>query len=383
MNFWSLFGQYILYCIQQNMVLICIFGAMVGILWHNSTIGKKDVSSFRFVIFALFAMSFFDTFDHFIDTLGPSIPASLITHRYVASLIAYISKPVIPMLISYGVCKNHKRFIKFLWLPEACNALIYCLNIIPATRFYAINEANEFIGVGLTPWLTISAFVFSGIYLVHIVVNSYIIFKDKKIGEVLSISFIGIGCLGGYIIESVFSIYNLGNQMAAVGVLYFYCFLVIKYTRVDPLTNLYNRQTFFANMNETRNVSGIISIDMNNLKYHNDTYGHAKGDEALAEIGLQIRNNIDKKNMSAYRMGGDEFLVVCSNMSEEQVKIAMSKISFAVNRTTEFEIAVGYSYRSNNDPIQYLISAADESMYTQKQQMKKDTLKVKKNLNRK
>lgn len=380
--FWEILGGYFLYLIQQNLILICVFAAMIGILVHNSTIGRRDVSSFRFVIIALFVMSLFDCFDHYIDTLGSTVSSALIMHRYVASLIAYMAKPIVPMLVAYGVCKTHRRFKKFLWIPEAFNVLIFSFNFFPQTRFYFIDETNTYMTVGPTGWLVMSGFIFGAIYVVHVLINAYLIFTDKKVGEIVAISGVSLGCLFGYVIESTFSVYNLGNQMTAVGVLFFYLFLVIKYTRLDPLTNLYNRQSFFANMASNRNVTGIISIDMNNLKYYNDTFGHIKGDEALAEIGYQIRTNLSK-NMQAYRMGGDEFLVVCSNMSEEQIKIAVSKITFGVNKTTEFEIAIGYSYRANNDPFEYLIAAADESMYTQKQVMKKESLKFKKNLNMK
>ena len=84
----------------------------------------------------------------------------------------------------------------------------------------------------------------------------------------------------------------------------------------DMLTGLYNRQGFYQRVETMKEKAleidamqmTVISIDMDGLKYINDTYGHGEGDAALRVFGHIIRKSIDRE--VAARIGGDEFLIV-------------------------------------------------------------------------
>lgn len=378
MNFWEVLGNYLLYYLQNNLPVVAITIAMIAILWRNTAIGKRDVSGYRDVIILIFVMTFFDSFDHYVEGLKETASAAMVMHRFVTSTIAYILKPGVPLFVLFGVCRSHKKRITWQWIPEAIYALVFTINFVIPTKFYGINELNEFYRASGWEWIAALPFIVSGGYLLMVLLESYSIFTDKKVGELIAVISMSICCFGAYVIESVWTVFNLGNQMCAIGVLFFYLFLVIKYTKIDPLTGLFNRASFYANIDVNKRYSAVISIDMNNLKYYNDNFGHDKGDEALAVIGTEIRK-ISNKNIHPYRMGGDEFLILCFNMSEEQVKIVISKLTLAINRSTEYDVAIGYSYRDNNDPLSYLVTEADKMMYEQKAQMKKDIFRVKKN----
>lgn len=84
----------------------------------------------------------------------------------------------------------------------------------------------------------------------------------------------------------------------------------------DTLTGLYNRKGYENNLvlledkakSNNLNLS-IASIDMDGLKYINDTYGHSEGDRALIEFSRVLSETLEKDEIAA-RYGGDEFSVI-------------------------------------------------------------------------
>ena len=63
----------------------------------------------------------------------------------------------------------------------------------------------------------------------------------------------------------------------------------------------------------------IVSIDMNGLKEINDKEGHAAGDKALETIAICFLSATTTKE-TVYRIGGDEFVILCRRVSEDEVK---------------------------------------------------------------
>ena len=94
----------------------------------------------------------------------------------------------------------------------------------------------------------------------------------------------------------------------------------------DSLTKLYNRRGFeqfseeeFAESKKHNIKTMTLSIDMDNLKYINDVYGHSHGDLALQTIADAMRQACSGCEICA-RIGGDEFAVFGYDYSEEKAK---------------------------------------------------------------
>lgn len=82
----------------------------------------------------------------------------------------------------------------------------------------------------------------------------------------------------------------------------------------DELTGLYNRRAFERDIdNIEKSVMTkfltIVSFDVNGLKYTNDTFGHAAGDELIVGTAECLKNTFSS-NGKIYRIGGDEFAVI-------------------------------------------------------------------------
>ena len=149
---------------------------------------------------------------------------------------------------------------------------------------------------------------------------------------------------------------------------------------MDGLTGLQNRNAFIWDTNvvmDTANL-GIIIMDINDLKEINDTYGHECGDMIIREAADVIKNAFDSMG-HCYRIGGDEFVVICDNAGEVSLKAAIAKsedMQAAFNRKNRIQLNLATGYAVNEktkDPQSFngLMSEADRSMYIDKSNKKK------------
>jgi diguanylate cyclase (GGDEF)-like protein len=149
----------------------------------------------------------------------------------------------------------------------------------------------------------------------------------------------------------------------------------------DPLTRLPNRATFDAQLHlalslarETGRRTGIVILDMNNLKAINDKHGHQAGDDALKKLAAEIEKKAGPDGV-ATRIGGDEFGVVLPVNYDILTARRMcahfgSGISCSVG-TADTPIFVSASvglalYPDDGMTAGDLFQAADRSMYAHK-----------------
>ena len=86
---------------------------------------------------------------------------------------------------------------------------------------------------------------------------------------------------------------------------------------------------------------------MNELKYYNDTFGHAKGDEALRTISNVLKKYCGKGG-HVYRVGGDEFMILYYGAIESDVIKNIEKMRLEMSKT-EYVCAFGYAMRVEGD----------------------------------
>src|SRR4051794_30377036 len=103
----------------------------------------------------------------------------------------------------------------------------------------------------------------------------------------------------------------------------------------DPLTGLPNRTLLAEYVAErfTPGTSGLacLFLDLDNFKVVNDSLGHTAGDELLVEVAGRLRATVRPGDLVA-RFGGDEFVVVCENVVEEDVVALAGRVSDALAR---------------------------------------------------
>ncbi|WP_448568109.1 diguanylate cyclase [Thalassotalea ganghwensis] len=91
---------------------------------------------------------------------------------------------------------------------------------------------------------------------------------------------------------------------------------------IDPLTKCFNRRYFDHKVVESLSKLSLggyslFALDLDKFKQINDTYGHAAGDQVLVDFAKRI-TQVVRENDSLIRLGGEEFLLVVNQLTEEQ-----------------------------------------------------------------
>lgn len=154
--------------------------------------------------------------------------------------------------------------------------------------------------------------------------------------------------------------------------------LNIEASRTDHLTSLLNRRGFDSlivksfSINKGKEYS-IITMDIDNFKVINDTYGHDIGDVVLVEIS-KVLLNICRKDDICARMGGEEFTIFLPNVDVNQCKVIAERIRLEVSQITiksidkSFNFTVSLGIISEKDQHNYLkaLKNADKALYEAK-----------------
>ncbi len=147
----------------------------------------------------------------------------------------------------------------------------------------------------------------------------------------------------------------------------------------DFLTNCLNRMGFFnvATMEIEKSKRykynlNAIEIDIDHFKNINDKYGHIKGDDVLQSVALILKNNIRTSDILA-RIGGEEFLILTSNINIKQTKILAEKLRKIMESgkvagiDENVTISLGVAKYSGEDTLQNLMRKADLALYDAKE----------------
>ena len=153
---------------------------------------------------------------------------------------------------------------------------------------------------------------------------------------------------------------------------------LLEHLEVDTLTGLPSGNRFRELMAEIGNQAkgvGILFFDVNDLKVYNDTMGHKAGDLLLQKASESLLCVISK-NAKAFRIGGDEFVMVLRDCTEAEIADILKKWREKLVELNALEdgiycaMAVGYSIGSNTDNISQVLERADKHMYEEKKIMK-------------
>ncbi len=135
---------------------------------------------------------------------------------------------------------------------------------------------------------------------------------------------------------------------------------------VDTLTEVFNRNKFNNVIEELKNKkiknSGVAYFDINGLKKVNDTKGHVAGD-VMVQTAAKVIDSVFPK--CTYRIGGDEFVVISSETSEEDFSNGVECV-LKVLVDEKIQISVGVCWQDVSEDIESQLVTADNLMYEQK-----------------
>ena len=137
---------------------------------------------------------------------------------------------------------------------------------------------------------------------------------------------------------------------------------------IDPVTGVYNRRYFEDEIRNMQNSAGVAMIDLDDFKLYNDIYGHDMGDQVLCIVADVIKNCI-RKTDKLIRYGGDEFLLILSDMVRGTLRGKLRQIQEAIENATipncprlKLTASIG-GVISEDGKIDEAIAKADQLMY--------------------
>lgn len=139
----------------------------------------------------------------------------------------------------------------------------------------------------------------------------------------------------------------------------------------DAITDAYNRRYYEDEMKEREWNAGIALVDLDDFKLYNDTYGHNAGDMALRTVADVIRKHT-RKSDCLVRFGGDEFLLVMPDISEEVFNKKLQVIKHRVHEAnipgyTKLQISISIGgVLCQSEKIELAVARADHLMYQAK-----------------
>jgi diguanylate cyclase (GGDEF)-like protein len=136
---------------------------------------------------------------------------------------------------------------------------------------------------------------------------------------------------------------------------------------------MYSLREWFARSKRYGTPFSLIYFDLNGLKIVNDKYGHQAGDLLLRSVVNACKKLLRESDL-LFRMGGDEFMVLCPDTDKRGAFICAERMQEAVKAVTIVDQTVTFAYgiaHSNEDykDMDEMLHSADSSMYDCKKKM--------------
>ena len=348
--------------ISQNWPLILILLAFTISLISTVFMERKSIKRMHILNGIIFLLSIV-VFVEFQITKNPD-------YKYLRLALAAIRYSATPFIIAQLAFALVKKQSWLIFIPAIVLAVLDIVSIFTGIIF-KLNEESVLVKAPVIGYLP---YVVTGLYSVLLI---YLLIKrsNKRLMEIIPIAFLalalGSGLLLPFILGADYS--SIFCIIIAIALFAYYEFTLLQLTKKDSLTGLLNRQAYYADVsNNPEDISALVSIDMNGLKYLNDNYGHAAGDEGLSTLGLCF-NRALKRKQTGYRVGGDEFIIICRKNSEQEVLELIERIRKNVNET-KYSCSIGYSLNPDGTKhVDELLKESDVVMYQEKERYYKET----------
>ncbi len=355
--------------VQINMIPVCIILFLVIFLRFNDPYEHNITKLFYPILIMLLILVVDDNLDYYaFNTMDRGIV-------HVATAVIGYNVRIFIMLLLMRVMLRGKRMKN-----NKLSLLIQILLLAPAAACLVITSLAFF--TRLVFWYGENGEIMRGpfAFAPHIVCLYYALMiftyamylwrsKGRKNESVIAALTTVLALLGTYV-EMRFALRGILIGVIAMTVTFYYLCLHIEYFKYDILTGAWNRTSFYADLQ--RNTKGtygtLVLIDLNDLKRINDERGHAAGDKALTTLVSVIEAHM-RPGCMLYRIGGDEFAMMCYRMDDHDVAAMMRDITVHMDQT-EYSFAEGRAGWEIGADFKKVIAMADSYMYINKQEIK-------------
>lgn len=345
--------------IQMNFGTIVIAIVMPVFMKTNRVFGKREERLFLTTIFLLDILLVVDNVEWWTSTLAH--PTML---RVWMSAIGYTVRPLVILAIILIVLRGRVSKILMLILPAVVNAIV-AFSALFTDLAYSYDAFNEYVRgpLGFTPH------IISAIYLVVVLCYSIVFFVEKNVYEGMVVVAIILALVMATAFETILKMKGVLRLAIGLSLVFYYLYFHTQCFKRDTLTGCLRRRFFYLDADRRHSqITAVVSIDLNNLKTLNDTFGHAEGDRAICTMVECIRK-VAPRGCVLYRTGGDEFMMLCFKQNPETVRRMIADIQREMERTG-YSCAIGMTEYQKEEDIDKVCNRADKMMYENKAKMK-------------
>jgi len=341
--------------ILQNWASTLILIAFAILVETNVFLNQKTRIRMCVLIVSVFLLSLIVFAEFYLENLNEHTGL-----RSVFMAIRYSATPFIIAMTLYTLAKKERLFV---FIPAMLIAVINFVSISNGIVFSLKDDGTLHRGLlGYLPYVAV------GFYCFSLVLK---LFKqgNKQATEIIPTIFLCFVFASGLILPFILGkdYFRIFCINIAIALFVYYDFSILQMSKKDNLTGLLNRHAYDSAIEDNKkDINALVSIDMNGLKEINDKQGHAAGDEALETLALCFTHATKTKQL-IYRIGGDEFMIICWKSAENDVKRLIERIEKNVDKT-QYHCAIGYSYSADGTKsISEMQKEADEKMYAHKE----------------
>ena len=335
---------------QVTLFLILIFSLK---LWSRKSFRDAETKYFWVTVVSVLFLVFEDTLE-VLTSLNPALRF----WRILISVLGYTFRTSAAVGLLLVLMPPQKRRF-WVWIPNLVLLLVTSTAFFTDICFGFDEEYHFYRGP-----LGYIVFIVPMLYLLLLLWTVILRFSEKNGLERFVMPACAVFCLVAAVSDAFVGGTRI-NEAIMISSIFFYIMLYSHDNRHDRLTGLLNRQAFYEDCTNFGNsVGAVASFDMNGLKEINDTLGHHAGDEALVRIGKCISQAADHRT-EAYRVGGDEFVLLFFSEGEAGASEMLSKIKDSV-KEAGYHISAGYAIRQKGVDLEDTVKQADSKMYEDK-----------------
>ena len=343
------------------MVCVTLFIFIVTMRSFDRELRKKFIYTIIAMFFAL-VMAAIDMHLQELPTLNNA--------RYITRIAKLIAEGYMQVSVLRIFSKElNKLGEKVIWIPFLVTSFVLLTAPFNSEVFYFTSD-NKYIRGPLGNIVFVEATIYMALALRICIHRWFSGFQRDAFTILCMVMVIAVGV----VLEDRHIFANCTLNSSAVCTIYLYMYMYAERYNVDSVSRCYKRRCFYADAAKySKNQIAIISMDLNDLKFINDNYGHKAGDIALLTFAEVVRS-VKTNKFILYRTGGDEFMILGIKASifesEELVNLVREKL-----KETPYTCSFGISIYNPGDDFDAAVVKADKEMYSDKNTYKESRTK--------
>jgi diguanylate cyclase (GGDEF)-like protein len=300
----------------------------------------------------------------------------------IANAIGFSFSPFIAVVLSNVFSMEKGKIVSLLTIPAWVNFVLVISSPWTGLIFSVSNNNSYFRGPLFVVY--VAAYLCSYVMLI---IESIKAIKHYQCHTKSTFEMLLVFTFAGTSVQVILPDVHVSWLCITLSLTLYYAYFCELSETQDAVTGLLNRSVYDQH-SKSLDHSGsgtVIILDLDNFKQINDLYGHQLGDSCLRTVGRLIKNSFVQIGF-CYRIGGDEFCVICRTTDEQTVKDALESFHRKIDKSRKNNngksdlplVSSGYSvFHSSGEGFAAAVKEADAQMYCFKNTKKLDLDKSK------